>query len=305
MASSLTSPGIVRAGDKAIIAARKALEKISLFATDFSDDAVKPGTTLKLPVFSGSASSFDPSNSHGYNDAEGAIKWAAIGFDTHKKCTFGLTDKDKLLVDTDPFWGKAGEAAGQAVAIELVKAATGCLVYTAATQITSWSVSLANLAALRASCATNDLDPARCVVILEPTSYAALLALLPANVIGDGSAIVNGIIKGLYGFKAVIEGTTISKQSGLDSTTPVNKGVGFVVPEDALMVAGRVIVPQPGVCEEFETTTDEVTGLTLGHRVTVDQNTGARYYTVEAVLGAALSLQSSNGAPKFLQLVTA
>jgi len=305
MATSLTSPGIVRAGDKAIIAARQALEKISLFATDFSADAVLPGTTLKLPVFSGSASSFDPSNSHGYNDAEGAIKWAAIGFDTHKKCTFGLTDKDKLLVDTDPFWPKAGEAAGQAVAIELVKAATGCLVYTAATQITSWSVSLANMAALRASCATNKLDPARCVVILEPESYAALLALLPANVIGDGSAITSGIIKGLYGFKAVIEGTTISKQSGVADSTPVNKGVGFIVPEDALMVAGRVIVPQEGVCEQFETTTDEVTGLTLGHRVTVDQNTGSRYYTVEAVLGAALSLQSSNGAPKFLQLVTA
>lgn len=302
---SLTSPGIVRAGDKAIIAARKALEKISLIASDFSDAAVEPGTTLKLPVFSGTASSFDPSNSHGYNDEEGTIKWAAVEFDTHKKCTFGLSDKDKLLVDTDPFWPKCGDAAGQAVAIELVKAVTGVLVYTAATQITSWSVSLANMAGLRASCAANGLDPARCVVVLEPTSYAALLALLPANVIGDGSAVVDGIIKGLYGFKAVVEGTTISKQSDLDGTTPVNKGVGFVVPEDAVLVAGRVVVPQEGTCEEFATTTDEVTGLTLGHRVTVDQNSGKRFYTVEAVVGAALSLQSSNGAPKFLQLVTA
>ena len=301
MSSSLTSPGLVTAGDKAIIAARKQLELVSLFATDFSADAVAPSTTLKIPVFSGTATSFDPSNSAGYNDPEGTIKWAAVTFDNHKKLTFGLSDKDKLLVDTDPFWANCGRAAGQGVGIELVKLATGCLVYSGATQITSWSVSLANMAALRASCSANNIDPARCVVLLEPVSYAALLALLPSNVIGDGSAVVTGIAPGLFGFKAVCEAGTISKESA----SGVNKGVGFVVPEEALAVAGRVVVPQQGVCEEWGTTTDEITGLTLGHRVTVNQNSGERFYTVEAVLGAALTLQSSNGAPKILQLVTA
>lgn len=305
MATSLTSPGLVAAGDKAIIAARKHLEFASLFATDFSADAIQPGTTLKIPVFSGTAADFNPGSSAGYNDAEGSIKWAAVSFEYHKKLTFGLTDKDKLLVDTDPFWANCAKAAGQGIGLALTNAITGKLVYTAAEQITSWSVSLANMAALRAACATNNLDPNRCVVMLEPTSYAALLALLPSNVIGDGSAVTSGVAPGLFGFKAVCEANTISKQSGVSDSTAVNKGVGFVVPEDGLAIAGRVIKPQDGVCEEWGTTTDEVTGLTLGHRVTVNQNEGGRYYTVEAVLGAALTKQSSNGAPAFLQLVTA
>lgn len=306
--SSLTSPGLVRAGDKAIIAARKYLEKLSLFSTDFSADAVAPGTTLKIPVFSGTATDFNPSASPtpaGYNNSEGSIKWAAITFNAHKKLTFGLTDSDKLLVDTDPFWANCGKAAGQAVGQALLTVATSKLVYTAATQYTSWSCTLANMAKIREKCAAASIDPARCVVILEPATYATLLALLPSNVIGDGSAVVSGVIDGLFGFKAVIEGNTISKQSGESSGTAVNKGVGFVVPEDALAVAARIVRPQDGVCEEFGTTTDEITGLTLGHRVTVDQNSGTRNYTVEAVLGAALTLQSSNGAPTILQLVTA
>lgn len=300
MATSLTSPGLVFAADKAIVAARKHLEMLSLFTTDFSDEAITPGTTLKVPVFSGSAADFAPTSSHGYNDVEGAVKWAAIDFSTHKKLTFGFQDKDKLLVDTDPFWAKCGVAAGQGVGAALLAVATSKLTYTAATKISSWSVSLPNMAGLRAKCAANNLDPARCVVILEPISYAALLAILPANVIGDGSAVITGVAKGLFGFKAVIEGTTISLADGASSTT----GVGYVVPEDALAVGCRVINGS-GTSEEWGTGKDEITGFTLGHRITVDQNGGYRNYTVEALIGAALTDQSSNGAPKILQLSTA
>ena len=301
MATSLTSPGLVLASDKAIIAARPALEKVTLFATDFTDAVVAKGTTLTVPVFSGSAADFNPSSSHGYNDTEGSIKWAQVPFSTHKKCTYGLTDKDSTLVETSPLWAKAGPAAGSAVGKALAAVVASLLTYSAATQIASWSCTLANMAALRGSCATNNFDPANCVVILEPSTYATLLALLPSNVIGDGSAVVTGILRGLFGFKAVIEGTQISKASA----AAANKGVGYVVPADAICVACRTIQPQEGTCEEFGTATDEITGFTFGHRITVDQNSGQRNYTVEALMGAALSLQSSNGAPGFLQLVTA
>ena len=300
MATSLTSPGLVFAADKAIIQARKALEKLSLFTTDFSADAVQPGTSLKIPVYSGTAVDFNAGSSAGYNDAEGAIKWASLPFETHKKCTFGISNKDKLLVETDPMWANAGKAAGQAVGQALLSAATSKLVYSAATQVTGWSATLANLAALRKSCADNDLDPARCVVMLEPATYATILALLPANVLGSDTAIVDGIAKGLYGFKAVIEANTISTTSA----SGVTNGVGFVVPEDALAIGARVI-DGSDTSEEWGAVTDEVTGLTLGHRVTVDQNAGIRYYTVEGLIGAALTRDASNNAPKFLQLVTA
>lgn len=301
MATSLTSPGLVFASDKAIIAARPALEKVTLFATDFTDAVVAPGTTLTVPVFSGSAADFNPASSHGYNDTEGAVKWAQVSFSTHKKCTYGLTDKDSTLVETSPLWTKAGIAAGGAVGKALTSVVAGLLTYSAATQVTGWSCTLANVAKLRENCASNNYDPANSVVILEPGTYATLLSLLPSNVIGDGSAVVTGILRGLFGFKAVIEGTQISKASAAST----NKGVGYVVPADAICVACRTIQPQDGTCVESGTATDEITGFTFGHRITADQNSGQRNYTVEALMGAALSLQSSNGAPGFLQLVTA
>lgn len=311
-AASLSSPGLAFAGDKAIIAARPVLEKLALFGTDFSADAVQPGTTLKVPVFAGTAQTFAPASSHGYNDSEGTVNWVPLTFSTHKKLTFGFTDKNKLDVDTDPFWAKCGIAAGQGVAKALVQAVTGVLVghdgtavTPGCTQVTSWTTSLANLASLRDKCATLGVDPANCVVMLLPSHYATLLSLLPSNVIGDGKVVTSGVIPGLYGFKAVIEAPNISKASGASSAV---KGVGFVVPENALLIGGRVIRPQEGVCEEWGTTSDEITGLTLGHRITVDQNYGERFYTVEAVIGATLAYGTASaptGAPGFLQLVTA
>ena len=307
-AASLTSPGLAFAGDKAILAARKSLEFVSLFATDFSAEAVQPGTSLMIPVFGGAATTFAPGSAAGYNDSEGTVKWAAVTFSTHKKCTFGFTDKDALLVETNPLWARCGKAAGDAVGAALVTSVTGLLTYSAReAAVSSWSLgstdasARAAMAGLRASCATNGYDPAKCVVILAPADYATVIAALPANVIGDGSAVITGIAPGLFGFKAVVEGNTIST----DSAASTAKGHGFIVPEDAIAVGARIIKPQDGVCEEWGTTTDEITGLTLGHRITVDQNRGERFYTVEALLGAALTKQSSNGAPGFLQLVAA
>ena len=51
MASSLTSPAAIYTAASAIVAARKAISRVTQFATDFSADSVTPGTTMKIPVF--------------------------------------------------------------------------------------------------------------------------------------------------------------------------------------------------------------------------------------------------------------
>ena len=53
MSTSLTDPSLVFAANKALIAAHPAIAKVTQFATDFTADAVKPGTTLKIPVYDG------------------------------------------------------------------------------------------------------------------------------------------------------------------------------------------------------------------------------------------------------------
>ena len=90
MATSLTSPALAFSTDKAIIAARKALAKVSLFATDFSNEAVQPGTTMKVPVFTpGTASAFNAS-SNNYEKADGTLTYADVLFDKHVKNTFAV-----------------------------------------------------------------------------------------------------------------------------------------------------------------------------------------------------------------------
>lgn len=307
MATSLTSPGLVFAADKAIVSTRKALAKVSQFATDFSDEAVQPGTTLKIPVYDGgTAESFDASSAN-YEHVTGTLKWAAVTFANHVKATFQFDDKDFLLGVDSSVWGKAGDAAGRAISKSISAAVSGLLTYDKAkAQVTGWTAGKDGLADLRKDCAANGLDPADCVVMLKPEAYAALLADLDTSVYGGGEAIRAGMIEGLYGFKAVIENDDIPAVSGaaVEGVSPA-KAVGVVVPQDAVVVAGRIVpVGSPAVYQEIGTTKDEVSGLTLGVRRHGSPAVGGNFLTVEALFGAALTYDATNTstAPRFLQI---
>jgi hypothetical protein len=305
MATSLTSPALVFASDKAILSTRKALAKVMQFATDFSADAVKPGTTLKIPVYDGgTAESFDASTAN-YEHVTGTLKYAAVTFANHVKSTFQFDDKDFLIGLDSSVWGKAGDAAGRALSKSIVSAVSALLSYDKAkAQVTSWSASKGGLAGLRASCAANDLDPADCVVMLKSVQFAAILAALDSNVYGGSEAIRRGVIEGLYGFKAVIENDDLPVASAADAS----KGAGAIVPADALVVAGRLVpVSSPSSYQETGTVTDEVSGLSFGVRRHGSAATGANFLTVEALFGAALTYaaDAADKAPRFLQVCVA
>lgn len=295
MATSLTSPALVFAADKAIIACRKALAKAQLFCTDFSAEATQPGSTLKIPVFTpGAATDFNASTNN-YESTDGSVSFASIAFDHHVKNTFQFDDKDFTLVNGSAFWANAGRASGDAIAQAISKALAGLIVKDAVSNEAVFAQSSKSaLSALRKVCAEKGIDPAQTVVMLAPEAFAAILAALDANVYGGSEAIRQGIVEGLYGFKAVIE------QSDL-STTATEKLVGALVPDTALAVAGRVVpVLSPGVYEEIGITTDEVSGLALGLRRHGNPATGANYATAEALFGAALVQPS-----KIVRLVSA
>ena len=73
MSTSLTKKGLITASDKVIVAARPALEIISQFTTDFSDEAVKPGTGIAVDVLTATAETFDKDSAN-YGHATGVIK---------------------------------------------------------------------------------------------------------------------------------------------------------------------------------------------------------------------------------------
>ena len=292
MATSLTSPQLVFSGEKTIEAAHKAFVKTSVFTTDFSAIAAQPGSTLKVPIIApGPAAQFDAS-SNNYATVDGALKFASVTFANHVKETFAFTDTDFLEFHGAGIWSKAGAAAGTAITMAIDTAVSGLInktnipksgsPFSSKNESVLSSVTLAGVAALREKAAKLGIDPARTVLMFEPSYFSALVALLPANTYGGADAIRNGVIPGLYGFKACIENSYLSD-------TAAEYLVGALVPEDALVVAGRKVeVHSPKIYDEAGYTTDEDTGLTVTLRRFGKPETGENFLAVEALFGAAL-----------------
>ena len=280
MASSLTSPAAVYTAASAIVAARKAIARVTQFSTDFSTDAVNPGSTMKIAVFAASAvaGEFDV-DSNNYENPDGTVTWADVNF-KHIKSTFQFNDTDFLLADGTKFWDNAGKAAGGAVSAGIEKVVGDLFTAEAVTAThTMASVTKNAVAKLRAKCVEIGCDPGKAVVLLSPDYYAELLSLLDSNIYGGAEAIRNGLVPGLYGFKAVAE------FSALPAGT-----LGAVVPEDAVAVAARLVpVDSTSAYQEVGAWTDPESGLSLGIRRHGAAKFGGNFMTVEASVGAALT----------------
>ena len=312
MASSLTSPKLIFASNKAIIAARGELAKVSLFSTNFSDEAAQPGETLKVPIFlAGAAKDFDQDSSN-YEDANGSCTWVPIDFKIHKHSTFQFNDKDFL--DTSlTLWDNAGVAAGQAIGEALVGTIVGGINKTTvptsgldpnytqegSTGKTAGGVKIPTFSAanecvfkaesgktlkkavalLRGQCKKVGIKPSRSTLALHSDLFAELLDLLDSNIYGGTQSIQDGIIPRLFGFKAIME---------CDEWTDDNLK-GAVIQEDSLAIASRVVpVGTPSQYAEIGTTTDENTGLVLGVRRHGNPGKGANFATVECLFGYKL-----------------
>lgn len=309
MSTSLTKKGLITASDKVIVAARPALEIISQFTTDFSDEAVKPGTGIAVDVLTATAETFDKDSAN-YGHATGVIKNFQVATDIRKKSTFALDDLDVLEDETAHCWSKFGPVSGRAVAVELVKSVTGKLTRTARdAAITLGGSTLADFLALSAYIEGNEkIDPSTCVLLLEPSTHKLLCSLLTASVVGDGGVIRGVAIGQALGFKAIYSAPTVNRDSAAAND---GKGKGSIVPENALAIVNRVVKPLKGAVGdlvEYGEFTDEISGVTLTERVVVDQKRGEAYWTSEGLFGSKLTKidasGNATGAPGYFQIVT-
>jgi len=304
MATSVTSQGLVAAADKVILSARPYLEFTKLFSTNFEPVAGAHYNGIAVNVLAANSENFGPGA--GYTHPTNTIKPATVTLAYHRKSTFTIGDVDAITNELAPVWASLAPKAGEAVAKFAVETIMGLLTYSAATaQITqATTASLADFTALHAAAIKKGLDPTQCVLILEPVVYSKLLAVLPQYVIGTADALRSGMIGQFLGFKAVVCSPNCSVVS---AATPASNGFGFIVPEGAIAVANRVVLPakEGGNLVEFGTVTDEATGFSFGQRVVIDADQGTCSWSVDALFGVALSKQTSNGAPGFYQLITA
>ena len=299
MATSLTSPGLILGSSKALMETQRAIALAKLFTTDFSSELQGEGKTLKVPVFSGDATVYNET-SNDFETTDGSIIPATITLDTLVKVTYKLGMTDLLEVDKSATSRNCGIAGGRAIARKIEELIVGKLGYAnAVAQATGFTV--AKLGKAIATAEKNEIDPATIVAILAPAAYGDLLDANTANAAITGDNIAEALGR-KYGIKAIVSSAKVANASAESAT----KGVGFLVPDAAIAIAGRGIEQAvDGMYAEYGTTTDDDSGLTITSFVHGQPGKNARFMNVAALLGSTLTRTSSNKAPGFVQLVTA
>ena len=299
MATSLTSPGLILGSSKALMETQRAIALAKLFTTDFSSELQGEGKTLKVPVFSGDATVYNET-SNDFETTDGSIIPATITLDTLVKVTYKLGMTDLLEVDKSATSRNCGIAGGRAIARKIEELIVGKLGYAnAVAQATGFSI--AKLGKAIATAEKNDIDPATIVAILAPDAYGDLLDANTANAAITGDNIAEALGR-KYGIKAIVSSAKVANASAESAT----KGVGFLVPDAAIAIAGRGIEQAvDGMYAEYGTTTDDDSGLTITSFVHGQPGKNARFMNVAALLGSTLTRTSDNKAPGFIQLVTA
>ena len=299
MATSLTSPGLILGSSKALMETQRAIALAKLFTTDFSSELQGEGKTLKVPVFSGDATVYNET-SNDFETTDGSIIPATIILDTLVKVTYKLGMTDLLEVDKSATSRNCGIAGGRAIARKIEELIVGKLGYAnAVAQATGFTV--AKLGKAIATAEKNEIDPATIVAILAPDAYGDLLDANTANAAITGDNIAEALGR-KYGIKAIVSSAKVANASAESAT----KGVGFLVPDAAIAIAGRGIEQAvDGMYAEYGTTTDDDSGFTITSFVHGQPGKNARFMNVAALLGSTLTRTSNNKAPGFVQLVTA
>ena len=299
MATSLTSPGLVLGSSKALMEALRAIAFARLFSTDFSSEMQGLGKTLSVPVFSGDATSYND-DSNDFETTDGSIIPVQVTLDTLVKVTYKLGMTDLLEIDKSATTRNCGIAGGRAIARKIEELIVGKLDYAnAQTKFSSFTV--AKLGKAIAAAEKAGIDPATIVAILAPDTYGDLLDANIANAAITGSDIATAL-GAKYGIKAIVASAKVASADSASTT----KGVGFLVADSAIAIAGRGIEQAvEGLYSEYGTTTDDASGLTITSFVHGQPGKNARFMNVAALLGSKLVRTTSNKAPGYVQLVSA
>ncbi len=308
--SMVVNPGLVVASNKAIIQAQRAIQLASLFTTDFSPELKGENESVSVDVYSGNASTFDPT-SNDYENTDGKIIPVKVSLSEVIKATFKISQKDLNQIDKSSKYRNCGVAAGRMIGDAIEKKISDLLTYTDRDEaITGFTVAKLGESILEKIAAL--YKPSTCNVILTPKFYGKILDEAKDKGVLNGSnfADVAQALGRLYGVKSILMLSKVSDLSAADT----HKGAGFVVPEDAIAIAGRGIEEAvEGTYQSFTTESDPDSGLPVTSFIHGSGAKNAAFLNSATQIGVRLTKEShtiggdtvSNGAPGFVQLVTA
>ena len=265
------------ASESAVMAAHANIAKLALFAHTFTELDGRPGESIAVPVYDLSASGDFSAGTNDYGTGANEVGGMLVQLDKHLVKSIAITDKE--LAFTGINWVKdSAYALADRITRDVNAYAMGLFddtnVTLSATLDVSSKTAVANLYKIAAD---NDIPVDRAVVILGPTDFAKVLAMVDYNMIGSGDYIKTGVIERLFGFKAFVCSTFL--KSGVK---------GVIALDSAMGVASKYLAPMtPGAYPEAWAATDE-NGFTIGFRRFMNLNTGADIFACDSLFGCAL-----------------
>lgn len=274
---ALTSPGLIKAANDALVGVSPDINIAKLFAYDMSDEFADYGTTVKVPVATATASelALTGESINDYETDSGSISYANVVLNHQPKATFKAPKAADFEAPNAPYWGRMTSAMVNAIDGNISTVLGGLFTAAACTggKVVLASITKASVAELITKCAGRVSET---VLGLNPVGYATLLSLLDVSAYGGAEAIRTGYIPGLYGFKAVIQ------------LKDLPEGVtGALIPSTAVAVAARKTIKDEAGFLEAGTVMDE-----NGFPITITRHFSAAkrdtFLNADVLWGAAL-----------------
>ena len=265
------------ASESAVMAAHANIAKLALFAHTFTELDGRPGESIAVPVYDLSASGDFSAGTNDYGTGANEVGGMLVNLDKHLVKSIAITDKQ--LAFTGINWVKdSAYALADRITRDVNAYAMGLFNDTNVTLTATLDVSSKTaVASLYKTAADNDIPVDRAIVILGPTDFAKVLAMVDYNMIGSGDYIKTSVIERLFGFKAFVCSTFLP--SGVK---------GVLALDTVLGVASKYLSPMtPGAYPEAWSATDE-NGFTIGFRRFMNLNTGADIFACDALFGVKL-----------------
>jgi hypothetical protein len=254
------------------------------FSNNFSEAETQRGNKVKVPFVSSQDAAGDFGGTYTMQDAD--VTGKDITIDKRKFVSWALTSQeiaDNPQLSMDMFTEQKAFQLAKAFQQDVWSLITNANYGAAAITSTAANFDTDDVVDLATVCDTADWPEFMRSLILKETYCGALLkdtGISDAGAYGSDSAVKDGIIARLSGFD-VMKSTLI----------PANGEnlVGFAANPDAILLASRVIRPDDvSNTINFETFTDEATGITASYREWFDADTDTTKRVLEFNYGYLL-----------------
>lgn len=261
----------------AVFAAHKNLAKLQLFSHTFTELEGRPGESIAVPVYDLSAAAAFDIDSNNYGSGTNGVGGMLISLDQHLVKSVAITDKD--LAFTGINWARdTASALAESLTRSINSYTFGLINETNCELTASFSATAKSAVAdLYAVAEANDIPVDKAIVVLNPTQFAKVLALVDYSMVGNSDYITTGVINNLFGFKAFV----------CSSNLPTGN-VGCIILDEAMGIASKYLAPMtPDAYPESWAMTGE-SGFTLGARRFMDLNKGSNIFAMDCLFGAKL-----------------